>query len=325
MMKRRQVVALFALGPALAGRAAAQAWPVRPLRIIVAAGPGSSLDVIARAVGERLAGRIGQAVVVDNRAQAGGTVAMEGVAKAGDGYTIGIGFNGPLAFAPFLYARLSYDPAKDLAPIVLTSSQPNVLAVNAQLPVRSVAELVAHLRANPGKVSYASVGNASSSHLSMEFFKTLTGTYAVHIPFNGAPPAALATASGETQMLMAVPTAINAHVLSGRLRMIAVTGRQRYAPVAAVPTVAESGVPGLAGFEALAWNGFVGPASMPAAHADRLNAEINAIMTEPDVRRRLTAAGLDVVGGSPRAMRDFIAAEVVKWQPIIRRVGAQLD
>ena len=307
------------------GRAGAQAWPNRPIRLIVAAGAGSSLDVIARSLGDGLKDKLGQAVIVDNRPAAGGTVAMDVVAKSTDGHTIGIGFNGPLAFAPFLYSKLPYDPFKDLAPIVMTTSQPNVLAVNAQLPVHDVRELIALARRQPGKLNYASVGNASSSHLSMELLKALAEIFVVHIPFNGAPPAALAVATGEAQMLMAVPTAINPHVQSGKLRVIGVTSKGRYSIAPDVPAIAEAGIPALRDFESLAWNGIVAPTTMPTEHLARLNQEINGLLKDADVRKRLAVAGLDIVGGTPAQMRAFIASEAKKWQPVIRRTGAKLD
>lgn len=305
-------------------RVFAQAWPAHPIRLIVAAGPGSSLDTLARIIAERLKDRLGQPVIIDNRAAAGGTVAMDLVAKSTDGHTIGLGFNGPLAFAPFVYARLPYDPVKDLVPIILTSSQPNVLAVNAQLPVRTVPELIAYAKARPGQLNYASVGNASSSHLAMELFKSLTETYIVHIPFNGAPPATLSVAAGDTQMVMAVPTAINAHVQSGKVRLIATTGRVRYPLLPDLPTLAESAA-ALQSFEALAWNGIVGAPGMPGSVVDKLNAVINDTLREPDAQRRLANAGLQPVGGSTLAMRDFLAAEVRRWRPIIERTGARID
>lgn len=327
-LQRRRALGALGASAALAGlsgRVLAQAWPNRPLRLIVAAGAGSSLDVIARSLSDGLKDRLGQPVVVDNRPAAGGTVAMDMVAKSTDGHTLGIGFNGPLAFAPFLYSKLSYDPFKDLVPIVLTTSQPNVLAVNAQLPIHDVRELIAYAKKLPGKLNYASVGNASSSHLSMELLKALADIFVVHIPFNGAPPAALAVATGEAQMLMAVPTAINPHVQSGKLRIIGVTSKGRYSVVPSVTPIAESGVAALKNFESLAWNGLVAPAGTSVEHISRLNQEVNALLKDGEIRKRLAAAGLDVVGGTSAQMHAFISAEAMKWQPIIRRTGAKLD
>ena len=304
----------------------AQNFPNKPIRWIVVAPAGSSLDVIARSMQDKLKDALGQPIVVENRPQAGGTVGSGEVAKsAPDGHTWLLGFNGPVAFAPHLYSKLSYDPLKDLAPVVLTTSQPNILAVNANLPVNNVKELVALLKANPGKYNFASVGNGSSSHLTMEYLKALTGTYAVHIPFNGGPPAALSTASGDTQILATVPTLIRPQVQAGRMKALAVTGKTRYALTPELPTLAESGVKELANFEAIAWNGVLVAAGTPRATIDRINAAVNAAMKDPATIARLKTAGLDTVGGTPEEFAKLIADDNVKWGPIIRRSGAQLD
>jgi tripartite-type tricarboxylate transporter receptor subunit TctC len=192
-----------------------------------------------------------------------------------------------------------YDVQKDLAPVVITSSQPNVLAVNAALPIKSVADLVAYAKANPGKLNYASVGNGSSSHLNAELLKSMTGIDAVHVPFNGSPPAVLATVQGETQMMFAVMQPLQAQVQAGKLR-------------------AESGYPG---FEALAWNGLVAPAGTPRPVIDKINAEVNAILKQPDVVQKMNAAGFDLIGGTPEDFAKLIAAETARWTPVVKRLG----
>lgn len=304
----------------------AQTWPSRPIRLIVAAPAGSSLDVIARAVGDRIKDPLGQAIVVENRPAAGGTQATDAVAKAApDGYTLLLSFNGPLAFAPYLYPRLPYDPQKELAPVVLTTVQPNLLAVAADLPVTSAKELVAWMKARPGKLNYASVGNGSSSHLTMEYLKLLTGTFALHIPFNGAPPAVLSVMSGDTQALTTVPTVIMPQVKAGKMRALAVTGKTRYSLLPEVPTVAESGLNELRDFEAIAWNGILAPAGTPREVIARLNAEINQAFAEPAVRARLTGGGLESAGGTAEAFARLMVDEAAKWAPIIKRTGARLD
>ncbi len=304
----------------------AQTFPSKPIRWVVVAPAGSSLDVIARSVQDKLKDTLGQPVVIENRPQAGGTVGSNEVAKsASDGHTWLLGFNGPVAFAPFLYSKLPYNPLKDLAPVVLLTSQPNVLAVNAKLPVNTVGELVALMKASPGKYNYASVGNGSSSHLTMEYFKALTGTYAVHIPFNGGPPAALSTASGDTQILATVPTLILPQVKAGRMKALAVTGSAPYSLTPELSTVAQSGVKELARFEAIAWNGVLVPAGTPRAAIERINSAINAAMQDPAVQQRLKTAGLDAVGGTPEAFGKLITDEAAKWEPIIQRSGAKLD
>lgn len=303
-----------------------QNFPSKPIRWLIAAPAGSSLDVIARAMQDRLAATLGQAIVIENRAQAGGTVATNEVAKsAADGHTWLMGFNGPVAFAPFLYSKLPYQPLKDLAPVVLTTSQPNLIAVNANVPANNIKELVELMRKNPGKYNYASVGNGSSSHLTMEYLKALTNTFAVHIPFNGGPPAALSTAAGDTQILATVPTLIMPQVRAGRMKALAVTGKSRYSLTPDLPTVESSGLKELAGFEAIAWNGVLVAAGTPRSIIDRINAAINAAMKEPSVQERMKTAGLDAVGGSPDEFGKLIADEAKKWEPIIKRSGAKLD
>ena len=314
---------LLLLGATLAH---GQTWPARPIRLIVVAPGGSSLDAIARPLGDKLKDLLGQPVVVDNRPAAGGTQGTDAVAKAApDGYTIGLSYNGPLAFAPYLYAKLPYDPLKDLAPVIITTSQPNLLAAAAGLPVQSVRELVPYLKARPGQLNYASVGNGSSSHLTMELFKLLTGTFVVHVPYNGGPPAMISVAAGDTQLLFTVPTVIMPQVRAGKIKALAVTTRKRYALLPEVPTVAESGIKELADFESIAWNGVLMPAATPRAIVMRLNAAINQAFADPALRGHLEAAGLEPVGGTPEAFGKLIADEAAKWAPIIRRTGARLD
>lgn len=320
-MRLRALLATLVLGLA-ANLAHADTWPSRTIRFVVAAPAGSSLDVIARSLSDKLKERLGQAIVVENIPGASGTIATGQVARATpDGHTMLISFNGPLAFTQFLM-RLNYDPQQDLAPVILTSSQPNVLAVNANVPVNNVQELIAHLKKNPGKLNYASVGNGSSSHLTAELFKSMTGSFVVHIPFNGAPPAALSLATGDTQMLFTIPTVIMPQVKAGRVKALAVTSAQRFPLLPDLPTVAESGLPG---FESIAWNGILVPAGTPPEIIERLNREIDAALKQPDVKTRLNNAGLEVAGGTPEAFKALMAAEAAKWSEIIRKTGAKLD
>jgi tripartite-type tricarboxylate transporter receptor subunit TctC len=305
------------------GSACAQAWPDKPLHLVVAAPAGSSIDVLARAIGDKLGDRLGQKVIVDDRPAAGGTAATELVARAPpDGLALVMSFNGPLAFGPYLYAKLPYDPRHDLAPVIITSSQPNVLAVAAALPVKSVPELVAYAKAHPGKLNYASVGNGSSSHLTMELFKSAAGLDMVHVPFNGSPPAVTATAQGETQLMFAVMQPLQAQIQAGRLRALAVTSAQRFPLLPELPTIAEAGFPG---FESLAWNGVLVPAGTPRPIVTRLNGEIDAILHDPAVKTKLNAQGFALVGGTPEDFARLIASESAKWAPVIKRTGARID
>lgn len=300
----------------------ADTWPSRPIRFVVAAPGGSSLDVIARTIGDKLKERLGQPIVIDNVPGASGTIATGNVAKAApDGHTLLMSFNGPLAFTQLL-TRLPYDPQKDLTPVIQTSSQPNVLVINAGVPVNNVSELIAYARKQPGKLNYASVGNGSSSHLTMELFKSVAGIHVVHIPYNGAPPAALATAAGDTQMLFSVPSVAMPHMKSGKVKALAVTGAARFALLPDLPTVAEAGLPK---FESLTWNGILVPAGTPIEIVHRLNREIDAILKMPDVKARLNNAGLEPVGGSAEAFQTLMASEARKWSEIIKKTGAKLD
>jgi tripartite-type tricarboxylate transporter receptor subunit TctC len=313
--------AALAIG-VLAMPAAAQAWPDKPIKFLVSAPAGSSLDALARVIGDRLKDRLGQPVIVENKPAAGGTVATADVAKAApDGYTMLLGFNGPLAFGPLL-SKLPYDVAKDLAPVIITSSQPNVLAVYAGLPAKNVQEFVAWAKANPGKLSYASVGNGSSSHLNMELLKSVAGFEAVHVPFNGSPPAVTATIQGETQAIFAVMQPLQAQVQAGKLRALAVTTAKRFPLLPDLPTIAESGYPG---FEALAWNGVMVPAATPKPVIVRLNAEMNAILKQPDVVEKMQASGFDLIGGTPEDFGNLIKRETDAWTPVIRKLGLKID
>ena len=323
---RHKLFASFAASLAallLTEAAHSQTWPDRALRFVVSAPAGSSLDVIVRVIGDGLRPRLGQPVVVDNRPAAGGTVAADIVAKSPpDGYTMVVSFNGPLAFGPHLYAHLPYDPLKDLAPVIVTSSQPNVLAVNAALPVTSVRALVDYAKARPGKLNYASVGNGSSSQLTMELLKTVAGIDIVHVPFNGSPPAVTATVQGDTQMLFAVMQPLQPQINAGRLRAIAVTSAKRFKLLPDIPTVAEAGYPG---FEALAWNGILVAARTQRPIVRRLNAEIDSILRSPAVTSALNAQGFDLIGGTPEDFGKLIRSESEKWAPVIRKTGVRID
>ena len=309
----------------LHAQSAGGGWPERPLRLVVAAPAGSSLDAIARPLADNLKERLGQAVVVENVPATGGTQAADRVAKAPpDGYTLLLGFNAPLAFAPFLYRSLPYNPAKDLAPVIMTTLQPNVLVVPASMPVNTIKDLIPYLSSRPGQLNYASVGNGSSSHLAMEMFKKLTRTELVHVPYNGSPPAVLSLLDGSAQFLFAVPTALAVHIQSGKLKALAVTGRERYPLLPEVPTVMESGIPALSDFEVAAWNGILVPAGTPRDIIMRLNAEINNALSDPAMKQALTAAGLKPVGGSPDAFSRFLKEEASKWGVLIKQLGIEL-
>lgn len=327
MRTRRQTLqTLLGLSCVAALPARAQSFPSKPIRWVVVAPAGSSLDVIARALQEPLREQLGQPIVIDNRPQAGGTLGTAEVARAApDGHTWLLAYNGPLAFGPHLYPKLPYAPLRDLQPVMLLTSQPNVIAAHPGLAANDLRGLIALWQHEPGRYNFASVGNGSSSHLTMEYLKALTHTYAVHIPFNGSPPAVMATVAGETQVMAAVPTAVAPQVQQGRLKYLAVTSRQRYGLLPDVPTVAESGIAALKDFEALAWNGALLPAGTPRAIVERVHHALDVALHAPGVRERIRHAGLDVVGGSPESFRELMARESERWAPIIRRSGARID
>lgn len=309
-----------------AGQAHAQAtpaWPTQTVKIVVPTGAGSSLDLIVRLMSDKLAARWGQPVVVDNKPGAGGMLGVDLAAKATDGHTIAIGFNGPLAYAPFLYSKTPYDPAKDLRPIVMTSSQANVLAVNAEkVPAKTLPEFVAWAKAQDGRMNFSSLGQGSSAHMTMELFLAEAGLKAVHVPFNGSPPAAMAVAQGTVDATWMVAPALLPHVQSGKVRLLAVSADSKPAGLQDLPAMGEVGYPAV---KALAWNGLVGPASLGDAAVARINADVNDLLKDATVRDAMARSGLSVVGGSAEAFRQFIADDVARWGPVITKLGVKLN
>ena len=315
--------ALLAGALALAGGIQAQEWPSRPVRVIVAGAAGSSIDIPVRAVAERLKDRLGQPLVVENRPAAGGTAAADAVAKsAPDGHTLLMAFNGPLAYAPFLYARLPYDPLKDLAPVIQMGGQPFALAVPASLGVSDVRELVDLARRQPGRLNYSSLGNGSGTHVTMELLKREAGVDLVHVPYAGGPAAAAAVATGEVQASFAPLATVAPHVRAGRVRLIAMSGARRFALMPEIATVAEQGFPG---FDAYGWNGILAPAGTPRAVIDRLNREINEALLNPEVRVLLERSQIEIAGGTPEEFGALMRRDAARWEPVIRATGVKLD
>jgi len=302
--------------------ASAQTWPEHPIKFVMTAPAGSSIDVLGRTIADKLGPRLGQPVVVENKPAAGGTLATTEVAHAApDGYTMLLGYNGPLSFAPLLQ-KLPYDVQKDLAPVITTTSQPNVLAITATLPVNSLAELVAYAKAHPGKLSYASVGNGSSSHLNMELFKQMAGIDVVHIPFNGSPPAVTSTIQGETQMLFAVMQPLQGQIKAGKLKALAVTSAKRASAFPDIPTVAEAGVPGYA---AESWYGVLAPAKTPPAAIAVLNKAVDASLHAPAFNTLVQNEGLIMVGGAPETLGTYIAGEEARWRKVVTDAGIRIE
>ncbi|MBC7728576.1 MAG: tripartite tricarboxylate transporter substrate binding protein [Microbacteriaceae bacterium] len=299
-------------------------WPSQPVKIIVPTGAGSSLDLIVRLLSQPLAARWGQPVVVDNKPGAGGMLGLDIAAKATDGHTIAIGFNGPLAYAPFLYAKTPYDPVRDLKAIVMTTSQANVLAVNAErVPAKTVAEFVAWAKAQGGKMNYSSLGQGSSALLTRALFLHEAGLQAQHVPFNGPPRAAFAVAQGTADATFMVAPALLPHVQSGKVRMLAVSASARPDSLRELPSLAEAGYPRV---ESLAWNGLVGPAALADSAVARINADVNDLLAkDAPLRDAMAKSGLSIVGGSAAEFRRFIDADVARWGPVITRLGVKLN
>jgi tripartite-type tricarboxylate transporter receptor subunit TctC len=323
-MHRRTLLALASLGAVtLAHPVRAQAWPTHAVKIVVPAPAGSSLDIVARLLADKLKDRWGQPVLVDNKPGAGGMLGVDVAAKAPpDGHTLALGFNGPIAFAPFLYKKMPYDPAKDLAPVVMTTSQPSVLAVNANLPIKTVKDFVEWAKARDGKTNYASLGQGSSAHLTMALMMNEAGFAATHVPFNGSPPAAFAVAQGEADATFMTAPALLPHVKSGRVRLIATSAARRPDSLKDLPTLAEAGYPQI---ESMAWNGLFTAAGTPAAVVNKINADVNTALRDPAVVALLDSQGLTAVGGSADDFKRLLEADAKRWGVIIQKAGIKLD
>ncbi len=285
--------------------------------------PGGSTDIVARLIGERLSTSLGQPVVIENRAGAGGNIGADAVAKAApDGYTLLMATTGVMAINNALYKTMPFDAATDLAPVIYAASITNVLAVPLELPARNVAELVALAKREPGKLSFASSGAGSSTHLSGELFKALAGVDLVHIPFKGSGQALVDVIAGRVSMIFDnMPSALP-HIKGGKLRALGVTGSKRTGALPEAPTIAEAGV---AGYESLSWSGIAVPAATPRDVVARLNREIGAILARDDMRQKLAEQGAETVGGPPEAFDAHVKAEREKWSRLIRAAGITVN
>jgi len=305
------------------GAAIAQTYPAKPVRVIIPYPPGSTPDIVGRTVSTKLQDALGQPFVVENRTGAGGNIGAEAVAKApADGYTLLIGINGPAAINKFLYKSLSYDSDKDLAPVSLLASSPQMLVITPSVEAADFKGFIAYLKKNPGRLSYGSVGSGSASHLTMELLKSDAGVFVVHIPYRGFPPAVTDMLSGNIQTMFAVIPAVLPQVRAGKLKALAVTGRQRSALAPEVPSVAELGYPQL---ESLAWIGMLAPAGTPAEIVNRLNGEAVKGLHSADTRELLGKQGFDVVGSTPAEFASWIRTEQAKWSKVIKASGATAD
>ena len=322
-VRTRTSAAFFAcltlLAAALPARAQDDGYPNKPVRIVVPFAPGGSTDVVARLLAERLQAEFKQPFVVDNRAGAGGNIGADAVAKApADGYTLLMGTTGVLSINSHLYKNMSYDPQKDFTPVSYTSLITNILVVPAELPVRSVAELVALAKSKPGALSFASSGAGSSTHLSGELFKAMAGVYILHIPYRGSAQALTDVVSGQVNMLFDNAPSSIGFVQQGKLRALAVTSSKRLPNLPDVPTMDEAGIKG---YESLSWSGIMAPAATPRPIITKLNQAIDRILKSDDIRRRLAGLGVEPVGGPPEVFARHISGESEKWGKLIKRAN----
>lgn len=314
--------ALAAFALLVSSGASAQPYPTRTVRMVVPFAPGGATDIIARIVAQKLADRLGQGVVVENKPGAGTTIGNAEVAKAKpDGYTF-LFAPTPFVISQVVYPTLPYDPQKDFAPVSLLATSPFILVVNAAFPAKSTAELVALAKVKPGTIAFASAGNGTVPHLSGELFKLRAGIDIVHVPYKGGGPAIVDLVSGQVPMMFATPIEVNAHVQSGKLRVLGTTSLQRLAAMPDVPTLSESGYPD---FEVLSFFGVLAPAGTPPDIVQRVASDLAAVMELPEVRDRFAqqSAGARVLG--PAQFTAFLARERDKWADIVKRSGAKVD
>jgi tripartite-type tricarboxylate transporter receptor subunit TctC len=301
----------------------AQTYPTKPIRVVVPFPAGGGTDIIAREVTNKMSTTLGWSFVIDNKPGSGGNLGVDAVAKAApDGYTIALGQSSNLAINPSLFSKMPYDSVKDLAPIGLVASSPMVMVVGADSPLKTLADVVAASKAKPGSLNFATSGNGTVAHLSGEVFQKAAGIKFTHVPYKGAAQATTDLIGGQVQLSMSsVPTLIG-HIRSGKMRPIAVTSLTRVDDIPQVPTIAESGYKG---FETVTWFGFVAPAHTPKDIVARLNAEINKALQSPDVKKKLSDQGADILGGSPEKFGALIKSDIVYWAPVIKESGAKLD
>jgi len=323
--RRELLIALIALAWATQVTAAdsGQSYPNRPVRFIVPFAPGGSTDTLARTVGQKLGEALGEQVVVDNRSGGNGNIGTDLVAHAApDGYTILLGYIANLAIGPSLYAKLPFDPVKDLEPVTQLAVAPNILVVHPSVPAKNFKEFIAYAKANPQKVNFASAAVASPGHLAGELLNHAAGIHMQHVPYKGSGQAVVDLVGGQVQVMVSGMSSVMPHIKAGRLRALAVTGAQRSPAVPDIPTIAESGFPK---FEATAWYGVLVPARTPKAIVTRLHDEIVRALKMPDVKERLESVGFEIVGSTPEAFGAYIKSEIVKWAPVVKASGAKAD
>ena len=303
--------------------AGGQTYPSKPVKVVIPYPPGSTPDIVGRTLSGKLQESLGQPFIVENRTGAGGNIGAEAVAKApADGHTLLIGVNGPAAINKFLYKNLGYDSDRDLLPVSLLATSPQMLVVTPAVRVGSFREFVEHVRVNPGRLSYGSVGSGSASHLTMELLKSEAKLFIVHIPYRGFPPAVTDMLGGNIDTMFAIIPAVLPQVRAGKMKALAVTGLKRSALAPEVPSVGELGYPQL---ESLAWIGLLAPAGTPQDVVGRLNAEAVRSMRTSEVRESLGKQGFEVVASSAAEFAGWIRTEQSKWSRVIKASGATAD
>jgi tripartite-type tricarboxylate transporter receptor subunit TctC len=319
---RRHILAAASL-LLTAGAAFAQAYPAKPIKVIVPFPAGGGTDLIAREVTNKIQTTKGWSFIVENRPGTGGNIGVDAAAKSpADGYTIALGQTSNLAINPTLYTKMPYDSVKDLAPVGLVASAPLVLVVSAESPFKTLADVVAAAKAKPNGLNIATAGNGTVAHLASELFQKTAGVSFTHIPYKGAAQASTDVVGGRVELYMSsVPTLIG-YIKGGKMRPIAVTSLKRVDDLPAVPTIAESG---FKDFEAVTWFGFVAPTGTPKEVVTLLNSELNKALQSADVKKKLSDQGADVLGGTPETFGSLIKSDLARWAPIIKASGATLD
>ena len=300
-----------------------QAYPAKPVRMVVPFPAGGATDIVGRLIAQKLTESWSQQVIVDNRGGAGGTIGSEAVAKSPpDGYTMLVGTSSTHAVAPSIYPKLGYDPVRDFTPVTLIANATILLAVHPSLPARNVRDLVALAKKQPNALSFASSGNGGISHLVGEQFKSLAGVQMLHVPYKGDSPALVDLVSGQVHLMFGTAVSFLPYVKSGRLNALAVTNPKRSPIVPTVPTVAESGLPG---FEALQWFGIFLPAGVSKDVVAKVNGDVVKSLKLPDIRERMTALGAEVVGSTPEQFAAFQKADTAKWAKVVKQSGARIE
>ena len=300
----------------------AQSYPSKPIRLVLPYPPGGGTDVIARPLAQKLTEQLGQQVIVDNRGGAGGNIGMEFVAKSpADGYTLLFALTAQYAVNPSLYPKLPYDPVRDYAPISLLANAPYLLVVHPALPAKSVAELVALVKARPGQLSYSSSGNGSGAHLAGEMLRSLARVEIVHVPYKGAGPAMPDLIAGQVQLSFITYTAAGPHIKTGRLRALGVTTAKRSPTLPDLPAIGET----VAGYDSAVWYGFAAPAGTPPEVVAKLNIEVLRVLAAPDFRSRITLEAVSPIGSTPEEFGSFMRSEIVRWAKVVRDSGAKVD